>query len=713
MQPTAVAITDLDGDGRPDVVAAVSGDGSGMHGPVFVYRNGPDGLDDGTTYPVDFLKYEAGNTPGAIAAADFDGDGHPDVAIVDWGTKQERGLSVALLMGAGDGTLGPPLRLRLARDATNPHPGLVQGRVDLVAVDLDGDSRPDLAVASPVGTFVVLGPGGTSPQVRSHPGAGTSVAASDLDGDSLPDLAVAGYGEDLPCRDEDGQDATCQPVRVFLNEGSGLFHGMASPDTTAAGQPRVFPAGTAPRTVAIGDLDGDGRPDLAVGEVLPEDDTLHLDLVADRIQLLRNLGGGDFDALRTVRVGWNPVVLAVADVDGDGRQDLVNLNDRYGRRLFPEMPEWHTWVEANTVEVHLNPGSGNFGTPPGVPVSDWADSLAIGDFNQDGHADVAITDGGAIELLLGRGDATFDRRTPVPIPGFFDLMEAGDFDADGDLDLAIGGAYGVAWLRNEGDGTLSPPYIVNTTIFTVQALAMVDIDLDGWMDVFGISKAGTFVARGTPQGLAEPVVLIGHDGSDFDLFLRLGDLDRRGGPDLVIGSTSNPQVVAGFDAFCRRQPGTFHDSVQVGFDNYVSDVALGDLDGDGWLDIVSAVSVDVQTVRNRGGFFDPPQAWHATVKAAKLVVDDFRNRRRPDVLAFNPNGSTAVLLANQGDGSLRPATFFPTLGCPLDAGAADFDEDGRKDVLLLRYKDPSRTLDNAGARELVVMPNRCLENPAR
>ncbi|MFX0577680.1 FG-GAP repeat domain-containing protein [Nocardia nepalensis] len=227
-----------------------------------------------------------GNTPTAegIATADFDGDGHIDVAMTD-----ELGFGIRLLPGRGDGTFDPAgyIPTGIAPDA-------------LTAGDLDRDGNPDLLVSNAIGDIVVLygdGHGGFAEQGRYFaqglvPGA---ARIADFDNDGRPDFAVAAF-----------------PVGVFLNNG----------DRTYTGRPYFA------STVAVGlqpaDFDGDGNTDIVVASGFPV-----------VLTVLYGNGDGSFGRPQALLApDLIQEAIRVADMNGDGRPDIVGVTSLGGINVW-------------------------------------------------------------------------------------------------------------------------------------------------------------------------------------------------------------------------------------------------------------------------------------------------------------------------------------------------------------------------------------------
>jgi len=326
-----------------------------------------------------------GTFPSSIAVGDFNGDGHPDLAVVNYGARR-----VTQLLGNGDGTFNEA-------DGGIPYIDINSAYPDFVAVgDFNGDGKADLVIASSNGNTltVFLGNGdgtfkaapGELPTTGNYP---YSIVVGDFNRDGNADLAVA--------------NLLGNTVTVLLGNGDGTF--------TAA---KVSPAtGRGPNSIAVGDFNGDGIPDLAVTN--SDDNT---------VTVLLGNGDGTFSAAKvSPATGINPSSIAVGDFNGDGKADLavVNLGDR-------------------TVTVLLGNGDGTFTASRLSPsTGNSPNSVAVGDFNGDGVPDLAVTNyyDETVTILLGNGDGTF-KAAASPMTGHEPRsLAVGDFNGDGIPDVAV------------------------------------------------------------------------------------------------------------------------------------------------------------------------------------------------------------------------------------------------------------------------------------
>jgi hypothetical protein len=231
-------------------------------------------------------------------------------------------------------------------------------------------------------------PGGPIPVGHSP----SSVAVADFNRDGKPDLAVA--------------NGNSNDVTVLLGNGAGGF-------SAAPGSP--VEVGGAPSSVVATDLNGDGRPDLAVANSLE----------GGRVSVLLGNGANGFSAApgSPVRVAGSPLSVTTADLNADSKVDLV-------------VPAYK-----NVITILLGAGSGRFAPAPGSPIAVGSEpSVAVAEFNGDGKPDLAVADSKKVSILPGNGDGRFGAaRTALAGTGtgFFGFLAVADFNLDGKPDLAV------------------------------------------------------------------------------------------------------------------------------------------------------------------------------------------------------------------------------------------------------------------------------------
>jgi len=287
-----------------------------------------------------------------------------------------------------------------------------------------GDLNADVAVANLAGgVTILLGDGlGHFTQPAASPfsaGSGPrAVAVGDFNEDGLPDLAVVNYTEG---------------VSVLPGKGSAGLGGFGAFTQLTTGS---FPEG-----IAVGDFNNDGHADLAITNngdgtvtVLLGDGTGHFTLAL----------GSPFT------VGLGPAGIAVGDFNEDGKADLAVVNDFDGN-----------------VRILLGDGTGSFTldiNPASILTvgrsSNGSQTIAAGDFNLDGHFDLAVTTDFGVSILLGVGDGTFNLTagSPIPADSFPNAVAVADFNGDQIPDLAVTNGFtnDVSILIGNGDGTFQP-----------------------------------------------------------------------------------------------------------------------------------------------------------------------------------------------------------------------------------------------------------------
>lgn len=273
--PDALAVGDFNLDGVPDLAVA-----DGKAGTVTILL----GKGNGTFAATAASPITVGTGPDALAVADFNGDGDPDLVVANSGSS-----NIMYLQGNGDGTFKAPASTGVGTGPSALAVGDFNGSGYLsLAVANAGSNNVTILIGSGSGTFAA--PTGSPITVGTAP---SSVAVADVNGDGFLDLAVANSGSNN--------------VTVLLGSGTGTF--QAAPGSPVS-------VGNSPSSLAIADFNADNKLDLAVAN--SGDSTVTVFLGA---------GNGTFTAIPTLpKTGVGPSSLAVADFNGDGRIDLATVD---------------------------------------------------------------------------------------------------------------------------------------------------------------------------------------------------------------------------------------------------------------------------------------------------------------------------------------------------------------------------------------------------
>jgi len=332
------------------------------------------------TAPAAKLRFKTTNlttgaNPQIVVVGDFNKDGKLDFAHVNYSNGGTG--SVSVFLGKGDGTF------KARQDYA-----VGSGPDALTVGDVNGDGKLDLVVGNDTGAnvSVLLGNGDGTFQTHQDYSAGSFphwVALADFNGDKKLDIAVTNEGDDT--------------IGVLLNNGDGTFGTM-----------QTFPTGKEPISVAAADFNGDGKMDLAV--------TGYYDSI---VSILLGNGKGNFKAHKDYQTGTAPAVVAAYDFNGDGKLDLVTANYNNG--------------QTGSASVLLGKGDGTFGAHADYTAGLGPDGLAIGDFNGDGIADLAIANliGDSMSILPGKGDGSFGTNVDFTTEHYPLGMAAAQFTGNG------------------------------------------------------------------------------------------------------------------------------------------------------------------------------------------------------------------------------------------------------------------------------------------
>lgn len=371
-----------------------------------------------------------------------------------------------------------------------------------------------------------------------------AVAVGDVNGDGIPDIVVANY-----CREGDtcpnGDAYICYSseycshgaVGILLGNGDGTFQ---PPVTYESGEYMSY-------SVALGDLNGDGKLDLALVNACGTFPTSY-DCPYGTVDLMFGNGDGTFGAPWGIGLrGWFPDSVAVGDVDRDGHLDVAVSSVCQVRSIC----DWDCTCPAGSVEVLLNQGYGAWwGSQFYDSGAPWGRSVAVVDVNRDGKLDLLVANSGAIGVLLGNGDGSFQGAVPYgaggEISGGSWSIAASDVNGDGEPDLlaaiqpagSISGAVGV--LLGNGGGTFKPAVSYPSNGSGSYSVSVSDVNGDGKRDLILTGYSGLPVTTGPVR------VLLGKGDGTFQTALSfnqggggstsaaVADLNGDGKPDLVV-----------------------------------------------------------------------------------------------------------------------------------------------------------------------------------
>jgi gliding motility-associated-like protein len=679
--PVYVAIGDLDGDGKPDLAVINKNDNT-----VSVWRN------TSTTGTITFsskVDFATGTTPTSVAIGDLDGDGKRDLTITNSGSN-----TVSVLRNtATSGTITAGSFAAKVDFATGSSP------TNVAIGDLDGDGKRDLAVTnSGSNTVSVLRNTATSGTITTGSFAGkvdfttgttpNSVAIGDLDGDSKPDLAITNSGS--------------ASVSIFLNTStSGAI-------TTSSFSGKVdFATGTIPNSVAIGDLDGDSKPDLAVANSGSASVSVFLNTSTS--------GSIAFATQANFTTGTTPFSVAIGDLDGDGKPDLAVANSG-----------------SNTVSVLRNTstsGSITFASKVDFTTGTTPNSVAIGDIDGNGKSELAVINAGSASISVLRNTSTsgtisfatkvdFQTGSQNPVG-----VAIGDLDGDGKSDIVVANNSGnkiSIFLNASSSGVaftatsfVAQPIL--TTLLGPTSIAIGDLDGDGKPDLAvtnssvnsisvwrNISTSGSisFATR------ADFLTAVGTRTTS----IAIGDLDGDGKPDLAVtnNKTTLPvsnqvsvfrNIISISGSITSASFATRFDYITGTISNSANSVAIGDLDGDGKRDLAVANSGSntVSVLRNMstsgvaftGTSFDNRFDYTTGTGSSPncVVIGDLDGDDKLDLAVANGANATVSVLRNMATSGVAfsAASFvaqatLSTDNTPNSVAIGDLDGDGKPDL---------------------------------
>jgi hypothetical protein len=537
----------------------------------------------------------------------------------------------------------------------------------VVAADFNADGAPDVAwarqdfFANKMMVQLNLGDGTLGASVGYTATAESNdIKAGDLEGDGDLDLVVisqANFNNTL--------------IDLYFNNGAGSF------------TRQTITGGTAPKKLALADLNGDQRPDIAVTNWWG---------ATNDISVLLNNGNGTFGSEVRYPIGDLPAGIAAADLDGDGDRDLAVGHQQGGGQL--------------KIHVLTNNGAGAFAQVKVMSITSFTEDPVVvsADWDDDGDQDLAVSglrSDYKVWVFTNTGGLNFSMAVYPAGYTAFDMLPA-DIELDGDIDLLStdysSNAGEFVLLKNNGSGTFAPPISIESGR-NPHDMAVADFNMDGRPDIAVANRAtdtgaihpqrsdGTFSASDTVPPIYPtsfgPYSLVKTDvdlDGDVDVVATLPDF-------FSTGDSVQVMLNDGSGVFSQG------DNIRSTYD-YPQGIAAGDFNADGYPDLVWTPDAPpypyVYTLNNGDGTFGAPVARFVdTCGTGDASTTDANNDGNLDILVANNRSgpgcelfdTTVRIVLGNGDGTFQDdygVEFF--LGQEFVLGE-DFNGDGVTDLM--------------------------------
>ncbi|MBI4209226.1 MAG: VCBS repeat-containing protein [Deltaproteobacteria bacterium] len=591
--PLSIALGDLNEDDFVDVVTA---DSSSDTVSVLISRSG---VFDSA------VSYITGDTPVSIALGDLNDDGSLDIV-----TANKISNDISVFLNEGDGIFPGGARF-----------GVDNGPASVALGDLEQDGDLDIVTAnSGSRTLTNLRGNNTGTFQRVY------------------DQSVSGYADFIILADQDKDGALDAFTGGYVSFSSSLTRLLGSLGSIIWHTPiSIYDLGAGITSVAAGDLDSrtesNGNIDLGV-----------VNSTADKITPLiydQNSGKNQPIAGPRYSIGEDAESIATGDLDHDGDLDVVAITSysRDGMEVF-------LWDSVNS---KFN-AAGRY-------ITDELDLVfvALGDFNSDHHLDAVTSDLGADEIILFQGDGkgNFQMKNSYPTGGDYNhRLALGDIDKDGNLDVVTTNlrSDNVSVFLGNGDLTFESPSLFSIGEGGVNpvSILLVDVNKDSFLDILtgnsGSINISILLGTGSPTDLFNSPMIV---SSEKPLeTIEVGDFDGDGGNflDIVMTQPADDSVSILFN-------GDFGQAREFKVGDDPDDVAIGDVNGDGLLDILTtnAGSNDVSVLLGLGeGEFKDPVRYDVGKEPMRIILGDVNHDGALDILSLNGESNDfSLLLGNK------------------------------------------------------------------
>jgi hypothetical protein len=631
--------------------------------------------------------------PYSIAISDFNNDNRSDIVVANSGTD-----SIGILLGLGNGTFGTPMIYPIG---IGSHPQYV------ITADINNDNQYDIVTANSDNDSisVILGYGNGSfkaqmlypTSIGSHPYA---ITFGDLNNDNRLDLVVATEGTDEIGIFLGYDYASFQSQKTYTGMGNLGSRAVVVNDFNNDNYPDIAVAfyttnnigvllgygngnfsvmmtfstgvGSAPYSLTVADINKDGRLDIVVANS-----------GTDNIGILLGYGNGSFASTMTSSNGYGskPCYVAVADFNDDDRLDIVVIN-----------------VATNNIGIIYGYGNGSFAAMVIYLTRDgyYLNAVTVGDFNNDGKVDIAVINYNVdnVGIFLGYGNGSFANQVTYSTGrGTRPCWVAfGDFNNDQQLDMTTANYNdnSISILLGYGNGSFATfnGYFTGSGSMPMY-LSVNDFNNDHKLDIAVVNYGTNTIV--ILFGFGDGTFLLGSAfstgiGSQPNT-LAVGDFNKDGRLDIAVGNPASNNVGVFLGNGTKPFSGTRGRSTGAGSQPH--SVAIGDFNNDGRSDVVVANygTDNVGILLGQGhSMFDTMITYFTGVGSAPyfVAIGDFNNDNQSDIVVTNSGTDNIAILLGYGNGTFNITASHSTgvRSRPYTVAIADFNNDNISDVVV-------------------------------
>ena len=420
-------------------------------------------------------------------------------------------------------------------------------------------------------------------------------------------------------------------------------------------QGAVYPTGSVPDGIAVGDLNGDGVPDVVTA-----------DAGSDSMSVLIGNKDGTYQPRVVYKTGQNPSSVTLADLDGDGKLDAIVTNN-----------------DDNTITIWWGNGDGTFG--PATTLLNTGSGphrVAVGDLDGDGHLDFAVVNwtGTSATVFYGNGNRTFTSQT-LGTWGAPDSIAFGNLTNSGKLDIVVGGERETVYVNQGGrqfkqTGNFQPGFHSDNVIIK-------DINGDGKGDVISASQHESVLnilygnGDGTLDDNTNDIITYGLSGGATSLIMT--DVNGDGIGDLIVGYSAGSAI----SVLIGTADGHFLARSDSSITSAADHVVATKLGGSNNIDLIGSSSTTNAIVLfhgNPGVALGNPVAFPVGLSPTGIAVGDLNGDGHPDLVTANTVDNTVSVLLGSSNGNYGSRTDFSVGTSPRRVRLADFNDDGHLDA---------------------------------